>query len=914
MSDIKNNKYVKWISSNYHIPTVITIFIVAVLVRMSNYSRFITEDGIVFSGNDPWYHYRQTRFTFENWPFTMKFDPYTGYPVGFDPGHFGTLYDQILATVSLVASLFVSNPVKLVMIFAPPFIAGFACLALFYLGWKIKDRITGILAMTFLAIMPSVFFSRGLVGVADHNIAEPLFMTISVIGIYTATQIAERESFVLEIIYDFDKNIIKKLVYSSLIISLSIFLFIAVWPPGVLMIGLLGIFYAINSLVEYYKDNNTEPVLLQGILAGFFLTVLNLVFLDKTGLSTVHISYLQVIMSIALTLGSGFLLASSRYFRINEYMTRIYIAFLSLVTAVTSVLSYFLIPNTFNYIVENFFRFIGLGTVNTQETIREAIPLMQLGDPITQIFSQYRFLLFIAILGVFLHIIYNKTGKDINNIKELDNSPFLFVIIWFVFTILAGLTQVRFNYYLSLTVALFSAYCVVLLFEGLNLNSFSYDTRFSEMKGYQVIALILIIVAVFAPLMISPNFVDQANSNNPGGYTVWSDSLEWVEDNTPEYESIEYDGNYDDTKDYDYEDDVYGIMSWWDYGHWITVASERVPVANPFQQHAEQAAKFLLSNDEDEALDSVSNLSDESNVRYVMIDWQTAMPTQKFQAPTVWNPNTNTSDFFDYPFVMNRNKVAYSRSQRFYESMVTRLYTFHGSASRASTLVADGTIQQGQGNRRYLSLSGKNSIKKFNTIQRANEYVEANQGARRLGFGTHPPQKVDALENYRLVHASDTNALRTRGYGGLIRSINSVADSNMTFTDYFRSPSAVKTFERVDGADIEGSGAHPNSQVSARVIMETQRGSSFLYQQFDQSDENGDFNMTLPYSTTGYNSSEEYTNVSTRASGNYTIFSRNVSGTGNNTNISTRSSVVEVPERSVVEEENDIIEVELEED
>jgi len=28
----------------------------------------------------------------------------------------------------------------------------------------------------------------------------------------------------------------------------------------------------------------------------------------------------------------------------------------------------------------------------------------------------------------------------------------------------------------------------------------------------------------------------------------------------------------------------YGVLSWWDYGHWITTIGERIPNANPFQQ------------------------------------------------------------------------------------------------------------------------------------------------------------------------------------------------------------------------------------------------------------------------------------------------------------------------------------------
>ncbi len=32
-----------------------------------------------------------------------------------------------------------------------------------------------------------------------------------------------------------------------------------------------------------------------------------------------------------------------------------------------------------------------------------------------------------------------------------------------------------------------------------------------------------------------------------------------------------------------YPNTAYGVMSWWDYGHWIEVIGRRIPNANPFQ-------------------------------------------------------------------------------------------------------------------------------------------------------------------------------------------------------------------------------------------------------------------------------------------------------------------------------------------
>lgn len=898
-----------WLLTNYHIPTAIAILFIAIFIRVASYTRYMQGDKMLLSGNDAWYHFRQVEYTIQNWPFTMEFDPWTGYPVGSDPGHFGTLFDQILATLSIIISPFVSNPTGLVMIFAPPLIAVAGIIGVYFIGLNLKDRLTGIIAMLFLTLMPSVYLTRGLAGVADHNIAEPVFMVFSVIGIVYGLKVAKKESFVLESFYDLDKKIIFRAMISSLYISIPLFLYILVWPPAMLMIGILGIYYLINSIVEYSHKNNQESILIQGAFAGIFLTIGSLVFLDRTGVSTTHIGLVHLLLSVGLIFGSLFLLFVSRYFRNENRSVYEYVASLTVVTIISSLVSWLISPRIIYYITENFLRFIGFGTISTQRTIREAIPLYKMGNIIVQLFSQYRFLFLLAIVGFVLQLYMSRSKKNYNIISS-SNPVYVFLAVWFIFTLSAGLTQVRFNYYLSTSVAVFSAYSTVLLFELTGLNNLEYDFSMSDIKGYQIITIFFIATVIFAPLIYAPgqpSAIDQSSRNGPGSYTIWSDSLEWMQDNTPEYDSLDYYEGYEDTQDFDYEDDVYGVMSWWDYGHWITVGAERVPVANPFQQHAEEAAKFLLSDNEEEALDPVKNLSDEDNVRYVMIDWQTAMAQQKFSAPIVWNPDVEREQFFNYPMLINNNNVVYSKSQRFYESMVTRLYTLHGSGSKPSRLVVEGRLTQTRRGGQYLSVSGENSIKKFNTSEEAQEYANNNNQARVVGIGTHPPEKLDALEHYRLVRVGNVNALRTPSYSRQIRSLSQVSSEDVSLVDFFRSPSAVKTFERVDGAEIKGSGAEPNSEVMAQVAMNTQRGSTFIYRQYAQADSEGNFEMTVPYSTTDYGTTEEgYTNLSTTAQGSYTILSR-----GQN---QTLTASVHVPDPKVVEEDNDTVSVNLGED
>jgi dolichyl-diphosphooligosaccharide--protein glycosyltransferase len=96
-----------------------------------------------------------------------------------------------------------------------------------------------------------------------------------------------------------------------------------------------------------------------------------------------------------------------------------------------------------------------------------------------------------------------------------------------------------------------------------------------------------------------------------------------------------YHGRYE-PGDFDYAGRSYGVLSWWDYGHWITERARRPAVANPFQQNAEEAALYFTAESEAEAgraLEALNGTAGE-RVRYVVVDDRTV--AGKFGAVAVW--------------------------------------------------------------------------------------------------------------------------------------------------------------------------------------------------------------------------------------------------------------------------------------
>jgi dolichyl-diphosphooligosaccharide--protein glycosyltransferase len=134
---------------------------------------------------------------------------------------------------------------------------------------------------------------------------------------------------------------------------------------------------------------------------------------------------------------------------------------------------------------------------------------------------------------------------------------------------------------------------------------------------------LLPILAIFLALTmptIAETFFTVAGAAPPEVEGDWQESIAWLKDNsnvTSHFDSPE-------------ETPEYSVMCWWDYGNWIMYLAERPVVANNFQAGWEDAAKFYLSEKEENA----TALMDARGSRYVFVDH--SMAYGKLGAITTW--------------------------------------------------------------------------------------------------------------------------------------------------------------------------------------------------------------------------------------------------------------------------------------
>jgi dolichyl-phosphooligosaccharide-protein glycotransferase len=922
-----------WIENWYHVPVLAALVAFMAWIRVRDWETFLVDGRVLFSGNDAWYHFRQVNFVVRNWPQTMPFDPWTRFPMGTSVGQFGTLFDQLIATVALVIGL--GDPsqrlISLTLLFAPAAFGVLTAIPVYFIGKRLGGRLGGVTAVAILALTPGDFLRRSLVGFSDHQIAEAFFQALSVAVVLIAIAVARREKPVYELFVDRDWAGLRRPVAWCALAGVAVGLYIWVWPPAILLVGILGVYFAISLTAEYIAGDSPDHVAIAGAISLGVAGVLALVPLTTASFSPTDFSLLQPLLAFAVAVGCAFMAWLARFWDAREYSRYGYPAAIVGGIALVAGLVFVLAPDLATLIRSQFLRVAGFGTTATAQTVGEAQPI-----PVGQATGIFTYFFGLTYLTAVLALAV--MGWQLLRGAGDRRAIYLFVIVWTVFLLAATLTQQRFNYYLLLAIAALNAFLIgwVIRFVAPKVEGRT-DTngRLSDLKPYQVLAVIAVVLVVTAPLVVRgqyPTAAGYADDNtSPGEVAGWEGSLEWLQTNTPEEgtyggadNEMGYYSTYDRVEDFNYPPGAYGVISWWDYGHFITSIGERIPTANPFQQGATNAANFLLATNESRANELLPDDQGGQTTRYVMLDWKLAEPgSGKFTAPMVFYDDgpLNESDVVTRlvdPQNPDLNSPVYQlREQRFYESMRVRLYQFHGSAATPEPIVVDydrpGTASSSSlGEIAYgFTPTGENAsaIQRFDTLSAARAFVAEDGSAQVGGIQGIPSEYVPALEHYRQVHAANQTA--------------STGDP------------WVETFERVPGATVSGTGP-ANTVVTASVDMTVPGRESFTYTQRARTDAQGRFSMTVPYSTTGYEqwgTAEGYTDVSIRAEGPYsftagenanaTVGGSETAGVGtsgliggnasNETNVSAEwNASAAVPEGAVIGERNGTIQVTLE--
>jgi dolichyl-diphosphooligosaccharide--protein glycosyltransferase len=977
-----------------HVPILLGVAVWMAAVRLVPADAARVDGRLLLSGSDAWYHLRQVSWTVAHFPATQQFDPWTNYPTGTSVGQFGTPFDQAVAAAALAVGLGDPDPatVRAVLATAPVVAGALTVLPTYALAARLRDRRAGLLAAGILALLPGTFLRRTLFAAADHNAVEPLLQVTAVLAVAAALDVADETVPVAELVTGRDWGPLRRPAVAAGLAGLAIGGYLHVWPPGVLLVGIIAVAATLWAVGAVRAGRPPEPALL--VVAGIGLAAAAVVgpgvetlAADVSTLSSLHLLATLGLAGGALALARLARAVDARGLDPDWYPPAILAAG---VVGVGLLVAF--APAVASLVARNLRRVLLFDAGAGTRTIGEAQPFL---DParlqygisrVDLVVREYGTTLALALVGAaarlwwplrttragrllvagtvgvvgvafgapgVLAALSGAVGLGSATLGVLLVAPALaaaaaatdrraaetLVIVWFGVLLAAAFTQVRFNYYLAVAVAVLAGDACA---RGLALagvptlatlvgvdgsapvdgNDDPDDRTVASRAGGRLRAAlgrletrhVLALAAVglvCSPVLVVPVSIgtsgspalDRTNTApavaaaaTPGDVTAWTGALRYLRTGTPPEgrgdgagPAMDYRGRVSRHDDFSYPAGAYGVLAWWDYGHWIETIGRRIPVANPFQQGAERAAATLLAPTESAALSALDRgTGPTERVRYVMVDWTAATPASgKYAAPTAFADDVAAADLSTRLYAVANGRlrrVDVARTQRHYRSLRTRLYRHHGSAFGPRTADGDVVVLD-WATRRGRTADGESvevrtlpgpdtgrgtgsAIRRFPNLSAAEAYVARDGSARVGGVGPYPRERVPALERFRLVHATARSATESDRFRALVTRrarLTGLSPSQLVAT----RPAWVKTFERVPGARVVGRAA-PNATVVAAVEVAygpatgtgtgTGTGTdTFTYRQRATAGPDGRFELRVPYATTGLSGCEPTT-------------------------------------------------------
>jgi oligosaccharyl transferase (archaeosortase A-associated) len=649
---------------------LLAVVIFGFLLRLFAGRNSLTENGVLLPGYDEYYHMRRILFTVNQFPDTLWFDSYLNYPNGLDIT-WPPLFDQICAALCLAFGQHSKAGAEMVASFAPMLMGIVAVVVVYCIVRELFDHKAALLA-SFMAALAPYYLLYTMFAALDHHCLEVLLSLIILLFVIMATSRQE-----------------KRYLFAGLA-GAAMAALAYTWQGADIYLGIL-LLYAVVAMTMDLKEGKsgkeTATILLPAFAIAFILV---LPFWNSSWLSSSFLGIGAMIIALCIMFALTRIVAKMR---ISWMAFPLSILILSLLFALLAQ-----IPGGFfgaSDVVRSGFEYIwGGGMIGK---IGEAEPLIYDAQTFSQVaFSLLGLNILLSLGGIaaFLICIRRSAGA-----KKQGR---ILLLIWTAMTIILTFGQSRFLYISTISMGLLIS---ILFFYLLGLT----DSRLKEgkHKSPRILAGALLLILVLPTAWDAASF---ALNTPPAAAGDWQESLVWLKDNsntTSFFASPQ-------------KPPEYSVMSWWDYGNWILYLAERPVVANNFQAGLEDAARFYLSESEQEA----TSVLDARGSRYVFADY--SLIYGKLASLTNW-ANEDIGSYMratDYG-----SQYTIIPQERLFNTTLGRLYLFDGAGTGHFRLIYESKTFLGQS-------PAKSEVKIF-------EYVP---GAL-IRIRACPDQKVGAVLN-----------------------------------------------------------------------------------------------------------------------------------------------------------------------
>ena len=648
--------------------------VLGLLLRLFAGRASLTENGILLPGYDEYYHMRRILYTALHFPNTLWFDSYLNYPYGLDIT-WPPFFDQISAALCVAFGQHSKAGVEMVACFAPIIFGLIAIAAVYYIVRELFDHKVALLS-AFMAALAPYYLLYTMFASMDHHCLEVLLSIIALLFMIMAICRKERRTIF------------------TIACGVAMALLAYTWQGADIYLAIFLLYAAVQitlDLKEGKSSKETAKILLAAYATAFILL---LPFGNAAWLSVSFKGIGAMIVALFIMFALAHIMAMRR------------ISWKAFPLSILAVSALFVLTSE---IAGGFFGVGGLIQFGMKYLwggemigkIGEAEPLIYDADTFALVaFSMLGCNLLFSLGGMVASVIFIRRSDGFKRQGQI------LLLMWMAATLILTLGQSRFLYISSIAMGILVSILFFLLLGVIN-KRYQDSEQAPSARNLRLLAGILLL------LLVLPTAWDAAcftASYPPEAAGDWADSLAWLKENsntTSFFESPQ-------------EVPEYSVMSWWDYGNWILYMAERPVVANNFQVGVEDAAKFYLSDSEENA----TAVLDARRSKYVFAD--NKMIYGKLAAITTW-ANEDLTTYIkkeDYG-----SEFIATPTEKLYNTTLGKLYLFDGAGTGHFRLIYESKTLIG-------SNPAKSEVKIF-------EYVP---GAL-IKVKTSPDQKVGALLN-----------------------------------------------------------------------------------------------------------------------------------------------------------------------
>lgn len=717
---------------------------------------------VKMTDNDAYFYMRLLDNLCAHFPLLGSYDPYNIFPAGRELSGQPLFMVYLMGFFAWLLGGGAPSPqaVDLVGAYFPAVLGALLVFPAFFIGRALYNKWAGLAAALLITLMPGEFLARTLLGNTDTHVLEiflsTLFMLCLLLGAEKGRRLASFKAP--------EKGGIGRMTAWAALAGVCLGLYVASWAGAALFVLISLAWLTLQFISDHLRGIST---LYAGVMGAIAYAVALAVTLPFPNIMSVTRTALVIALLCTIAL-CALSLAFSRYKLKRTY----YPAAVAGTGLAAGVLLAVISPDTAGSML-SYARVMFIW--NPLSPIAETQPLLMQDGSFTLalVWGNYTAGSLLALAGL-AAVIYQ-------SIKE-GRPSMLMVSTWSIIMLLATLAMRRFAYYLAIDVAILggSACWLILRSCGFRETAASVATspahgkkketrkqrrreRAAAGEGRPNIGLMAAGAAAVLLLTIYPNtgplpggdrpFYDVSTRALFAPSDAWCEALAWLKEESPEPygDAGYYYALYGDER----RQADYSVLTWWDYGYWVTRSGHRVPVCNPGASLRGEE-KFFSSQDPARA----TALLEGWKTQYVIVDDRMVNVQKRFGGIT-YAAGQPQSQYYDIYYVETEGRLSQALMYYpdYYRTLAVRLFCFGGEAYvPREAAVISWEPRPGPDGSTIRVITG---LKMLNSYEDAAAFVAAQATGNWRIVGKDPlvsPVPLEALAGYSLVFSSSDRA------------------------------------------------------------------------------------------------------------------------------------------------------------